>query len=120
MEKDLAEKKEEEAAIAVKRKITNLLRHSRRSTRWVLAVLKSILFLSMYLPHTWGGAANFQEYYKTLKELGKNLQDVKGRGKAEARAVFWRRHNNVSWKQCEIVWSGKQIRELAHGVDHEA
>ena len=31
----------------------------------------------MYLPHTWGGQANLEEYYKTLKEIDKNLHDVK-------------------------------------------
>ena len=35
------------------------------------------LSLSMYLPHTWGGEANLEEYYKTLKELDKNLHDVR-------------------------------------------
>ena len=37
----------------------------------------SILFLSMNLPYTWGGLANLEEYYKTLKEIDKNLQEVK-------------------------------------------
>ena len=31
----------------------------------------------MYLPHTWGGEANLEEYYKTLKEIDKNLHEVK-------------------------------------------
>ena len=31
----------------------------------------------MYLPHTWRGEANLEEYYKTLKEIDKNLQEVK-------------------------------------------
>ena len=35
-------------------------------------------------------------------------------------AVWCRRHKNVSWKHCEILWYGKQIREPAHGVDHGA
>ena len=75
----LKEKKEGKAAIAVKRKSTNLLRHSRRSTRWVLVVLQSILFLPMNVPHTCCGEANLEEKYTTLKDLDKNLQDVKQR-----------------------------------------
>ena len=47
----LKEKKEGKAAIAVKKKNSNFLTLSRRSTRLVLVVLGSILFLSMYLPH---------------------------------------------------------------------
>ena len=68
--------KEGKAAIAV-RKNMNLLKHSRRSAKWALIVLESILFLSLYLPHTWGGEANLEKYCKTLKEVGRNMQDVK-------------------------------------------
>ena len=39
-------------------------------------LLGSILFLSMFLPHTWGGEI-LEEYYKTLNDLDKNMQDVK-------------------------------------------
>ena len=73
----LKELKDGTAAIAVKRKNRNRLRHSRRSTRWVLVIPGSILFISMYLPHTWFGETNQEEYYKTLKDLDKNMQDVK-------------------------------------------
>ena len=73
----LKEKQEGKAAIAVRKKNMNLLRHSRRSTRWVLIVLESILSLSLYLPHTWGGETNLEEYYKTLKEVDRNMQDIK-------------------------------------------
>ena len=71
--------KEEKSAIAVKKKNSNLLRCCciGRSTRWILVVLGSILFISMYLPHTWGGEANLEEYYKTLKEIDMNLPEVK-------------------------------------------
>ena len=55
----------------------NLLRHALSSTRWVLIELESILFLSLYLPHTWGGETNLEEYYKTLKEVDRNAQGVK-------------------------------------------
>ena len=61
--------KEGKTAIAVRKKNINLLKHARRSTRWVLIVLESILFLSLYLPHTWGGELNLEEYHKTLKEV---------------------------------------------------
>ena len=47
------------------------------TSRWILVVLGSILFLSMYLPHTWRGEANLEEYNKTLKDLDKNIQEVK-------------------------------------------
>ena len=67
----LKEEKEGNVAIAVKKRNSNFLRHSRRSTRWILVVLGSILLLSLYLPHTWGGEANLEEYYKTLKDLDK-------------------------------------------------
>ena len=56
--------KEGKAAIAVKKKNSNLQRYCRTSTRWVL-VLGSIFFLSMYSPQTWCGDANLEEYYKT-------------------------------------------------------
>ena len=65
-------KKEGKTAIAVRKKNMNLLKHARRSTRWVLIVLESILFLSLYLPHTWSGELNFEEYYKTLTEVDKH------------------------------------------------
>ena len=73
----LKEKQVGRAAIAVRKKNVNLLRHALSSTRWVLIVLESILFLSLYLPHTWGGETNLEEYYKTLKEVDRNVQDVK-------------------------------------------
>ena len=31
----------------------------------------------MYLPHTWAGEANLQEYNKTLKDVDRNKQDIK-------------------------------------------
>ena len=45
--------KEGKTAIVVRNKDMNFLKHARRSTRWVIFVLESILFLSLYLPHTW-------------------------------------------------------------------
>ena len=39
--------------------------------------LESILFLSMYLAHTRQGETNLEEYYKTLKKLGRHTQDIK-------------------------------------------
>ena len=75
---DITERKVEgKAAIAVKKKNMSLLRHSRRSTRWVLVVLESILFLSRYLAHTWCGETNLEVYCKTLKEPGRNMQGIK-------------------------------------------
>ena len=73
----LIEENDGKAAIAVKRRNLNLLRDSQKSTRWILVVLGRILFLSMYLPHTWRGEENVEECYKTLKDLSKNMQDVK-------------------------------------------
>ena len=73
----LKELKDGTAAIAVKRKNRHRLRHSFRSKRWVLVIPGSILFLSMYLPHTWFGETNLEEYYKTLKDLDKKMQEVK-------------------------------------------
>ena len=46
----LKEKKEGKAATAVKMRKSNFMRHCRKSTRWILVVLGSILSLSMYLP----------------------------------------------------------------------
>ena len=86
----LKELKDGTAAIAVKRKNRNRLRHSRRSTRWVLVIPGSILFLSMYIPHTWRGETNLEEYYKTLKGLDKNMQEVKQK-------------TSKSWHHC---WNG--------------
>ena len=40
-------------------------------------MLESILFFSLYLPHTWCGEVRFEEYYKTLKEVDRNMQDIK-------------------------------------------
>ena len=73
----LKEEKEGKAAIAVKRQNMSLLRHFSTSKRWVLVVLVSILFLSIYLPHTWSGEPNLEEYYNTLQDLDKNMQEVK-------------------------------------------
>ena len=42
-----------------------------------LLFLRVSLFLSMYLPRTWRGEAKLVEYYKTLKEIDKNLHEVK-------------------------------------------
>ena len=68
----------QKTAIAVRKKNTNLLKHARRSTRWVLIVLESILFLSLCLPHTWwDGELNLEEYYNTLREVDENMQDIK-------------------------------------------
>ena len=72
----LKEQIEGKATIAVKRKNMSLLRHSCTSTRWVLVVLGSILFLSMYLPHTWSGELNLEGYYKTLKEHARSQAEV--------------------------------------------
>ena len=59
------------------KQILNLLRDCRRCTRLILVVLGRILFLSLYLPHTWGGEENLEEYFKILKHIGKNMQDIK-------------------------------------------
>ena len=69
--------KEGHAAIAMGKKNINLLRFTRSSTRWVIIILESILFLSLYLPHTWGGEVNLEEHNKTLKEVDRNMQDIK-------------------------------------------
>ena len=70
----LKEEKEGKAAIAVKRQNMSLLRHSSASKRRVLVVLVSILFLSIYLPHTWSGEANLEEYYNTLQGLDEHAR----------------------------------------------
>ena len=69
--------KEGKTAIAVRKKNSRFLQYRCRNTRWILFVLGSILFLSMYLPHTWGGEAHLEEYYKTLKGIDENLHEVK-------------------------------------------
>ena len=70
-------KKEGKTVVAARKKNMNLLKHTRRSTRWVLIVLESTLFLSLYLFYTWGGELNLEEYYKTLKEVDRNMEDIK-------------------------------------------
>ena len=40
-------------------------------------VLGGFLFLSIYLSHTWRGEENLEEFYKTLKDLSKSMQEVK-------------------------------------------
>ena len=47
------------------------------STRWVLIVLESILFLSIYMPHTRRDEAKLEDYYKTLNAVDENIQEVK-------------------------------------------
>ena len=74
----LKERKDGKAAIAVKKRNSNLLRYCRRSTRWILVVLGGIFFVSRYLPHTWCGEANLEGYFKMLKDLDRNMQEVKG------------------------------------------
>ena len=54
-----------------------LLKHARRSATWELIVLESILFLSLYLSHTWSGELNHEEYYETLREVDGTMQDIK-------------------------------------------
>ena len=76
-------------------------------------MLESILFLSLYLPHTWCGELNLEEYYKTLKEVDRNMQDIKQKFhisgiiagmdaqvevKASPGTVCWWRHKDVPWK----------------------
>ena len=73
----LKEQKEGKAAIKVIRQNMSLLRNFRRSTRWVLVVLGSILFLSLFLPHTWSDEVNLEGYHNTVKDLDKNMQEVK-------------------------------------------
>ena len=38
-------------------------------------MLESILFLSLYLLHTWRGELNQEEYYKTLKEVDRTCRE---------------------------------------------
>ena len=70
--------KEGKTAIAVKKKNSNLLRYCCRNTRWILVVLGSILFLSMYLPHTRRGEANLgtsrrrRRWTRTCKRSGRS------------------------------------------------
>ena len=89
----LKEKQEGNAAIAVRKKNTTLLRHSRRSTRCVLNVLESILFLPLYLPHTWAGETNLEEYYKTLRDVDRNVQDVKQKFHISGIIAEWTRRS---------------------------
>ena len=110
----LKELKEGKAANKVKRQNMSLLRNSRRSTTWVLVVLGSILFLPMYLPHTWSDEVNLEGYHKTLKDLDKNMQEVKqkyhisgiiaemGGSEAKPGTIRRRRHKSVSWKYGKI------------------
>ena len=90
--------------------------------------------LSMYLPHTWRGEANLEEYDKTLKDLDKNMQEVKQKKyqisgiiaamdaqvKVKPRQGQFVGNGTRMWVHHEILWNGKQIWEPAHGVDYEA
>ena len=89
----------------------------------------------MYLPHTWGCEANLEEYYTTLKDIDKNMQDVKQKYQIcgiiagmDAQVEVKPRQETVCWKtarDCPVQaprdimkWKSK-FERLAHGVDHE-
>ena len=112
----LKEKKGGKATVAVKNKNSNLLRHSRRSMRWYWLFLEVSSFCRCTC-HTCSGEANLEEYYKTLKDLVKNLQDVKQkyhlwhhcwsgcacRGEAATGAISWKWHEKVPLEHHEIL-----------------
>ena len=70
----------------------------------------------MYLPHTWRGEANLEEYYETLKETDENSHEVKLKynisgiiagvrcsGEAATEAVRWKWHESLPREHCEIL-----------------
>ena len=50
----------------------------------------------MYLPHTLGGEANLEEYYKPLKDLDRNMQEVKQKIKSLVLLPEWMRRSRRS------------------------
>ena len=120
-------KKDGTTAIALSKNM-NLLRHRRTCSRWVLIVLESIMFLLMYLPHTWGGEANLEDFYKTLNEIKQKFymsgiiagMDAQVKVETTPGTVRWWRQENESRKWVELLRNGKQICKLLHGMGHEA
>ena len=104
---DLAERRED--SHCSQKKNSNLLRYCCRNTRWIRVVLGSILFLSMYLPQTWGGEANLEEYYKTLTEIDKNFKEVKQKYHISGIVAGMDAQVEVKPRQGPIVGSGTRI-----------
>ena len=87
----LVEEKDGKAAIAVKRRNLNLLRDSRKSTRWILVVLGGILF-----PHDVLAA-----HLERRRNFGTVLQNGEGHWQEHARGQagipdLW----NHCWNEC--------------------
>ena len=85
------------------------LRHSCTSIRWVLVVLGSILFLSIYLPRTWSGETNLVEYSKTMKDLDKNMHEVKKKYKISGIIAGMDAQVEVKPNQEPLVGSGTRM-----------
>ena len=105
----LKEPKEGKAVIAVKRQNMGLLTHSCTSKRWALVVLGSILLLSFHLPHACGGETKLEEYYKTLKGLDKNMQEVKQKYKISGIIAGIDAQVEVKPKQEPFVGGGTRM-----------
>ena len=100
-----------------KQENSNLLKYCRRSTRWILVVVGSILFLSMYLPHIWCVEENLEEYYKTLRHLDKNMQEVKQKSQIFGILPEWRQGpfvGEVNFDTLLMEWITKHEVKLAN------
>ena len=123
------------AAIAVKKRSWISWDTAAQAPDGYWVVLESILFLSMYLPHTrgrrgkpWGVLQDFKwsweehawHQVEVLHTWHHCWNERTGRGEAAPGASRWWRHETVSRKLIEILWNGKQIWEIPDGVAHEA
>ena len=73
----------------------------------------------MYLPHTWGGEANLKGYYKTLKELDKNLQEVKQKYHISGIIAGMDAQVEVQPRQGSYVGSGTRMSRGSTARYHE-
>ena len=71
-------------------------------------VLERILFLLMYLPHTWAGEANLEEYFQTLKGVDRDMQDIKQKYKISGIIAGMDVQVEVKPRQGPFVGDGKE------------
>ena len=88
----------------------NHIRPPESSERHALLVLRTIIFLSLYLPNTWSISTASQDYAISLEEISKHINvqefridsvvDGTSRIPAESRTVRW---TWTSWEQRNLA-----------------
>ena len=71
----------------------------------------------MYLPHIWCVEENLEEYYKTLRHLDKNMQEVKQKSQISGILPEWRQGpfvGEVNFDTLLMEWITKHEVKLAN------